>query len=206
MATYLQGVSDQIEKVRPPQPNLQFQSQMLTARQSKYDQGHKQLSDMYGKILNSGLTRESNVEARDEFFKLIDSDLRKVAGIDLSKQSNVTKAQNVFSQIYDNEYLVKDMVWTKNYQNQLQKAEEYKNCIDPEECGGAYWDGGMQYMQYKKQEFAETDNKDSLGFQDAEFVPYHNIMEKAMKAAKDSGLDVTYDQIIGNYKVTTKNG
>jgi len=206
MATYLPGVQDKVEKVRPPQPNLQFESQMLSTRQSKYDQGHKQLSDMYGKILNAGLTRESNVEARDDFFKLIDGDLKKIAGIDLSKQSNVTKAQNVFSQVYDNDFLVKDMVWTKNYQNELQKAEQYKNCIDPEECGGAYWDEGMKYMQYKKQEFAETDNADSLNFQNAEFVPYQNIMKKAMKAAEDSGLSVTYEQLRGNYMVTTKNG
>ena len=206
MATYLPGVQDQIERVRPPQPNLQFESQLLSARQSKYDQGHKQLSDMYGKILNAGLTRESNVEARDDFFKLIDGDLRKIAGIDLSKQSNVTKAQNVFSQVYENDYLVKDMVWTKNYQNQLQRAEEFKNCVDPEECGGSYWDGGMKYMQYKKQEFAETDNADSLGFQNAEFVPYQNIMAKAMVAAKDAGLSITQEDIMGDYKVTTKNG
>jgi hypothetical protein len=161
---------------------------------------------MYGKILNAGLTRESNVEARDDFFKLIDGDLRKIAGIDLSKQSNVTKAQNVFSQVYENDYLVKDMVWTKNYQNQLQRAEEFKNCVDPEECGGSYWDGGMKYMQYKKQEFAETDNADSLGFQNAEFVPYQNIMAKAMVAAKDAGLNITQEDIMGDYKVTTKNG
>jgi len=206
MATYLQGVTDKITSVRPPQPNLQFESQLLSARQSKYDQGHKQLSDMYGKILNAGLTRESNIEARDDFFKLIDGDLKKIAGIDLSKQSNVNKAQNVFTQVYDNDYLVKDMVWTKNYQNQLQRAEQYKNCIDPEKCGGEYWDGGMKYMQYKRQEFAETDNKDSLTFENAEFVPYHNIMEKAMVAAKESGLNITKEDIMGDYKVTTKNG
>lgn len=206
MATYLQGVQDKVTQIKPPQPNLQFESQMLTARQSKYDQGHKQLSEMYGKILNSGLTRDSNVQARDEFFKLIDSDLRKIAGVDLSKQSNVVQGQNVFSQIYENDYLVKDMVWTKNFENQVRKAEQFKNCIDPKECGGSYWDGGMKYLQYQKQEFSETDNNDSLRFQNAEFVPYQNIAEDAMKVAKDSGISIKYDEPTGNYITTHQNG
>ena len=100
MATYDNRVQDQIARIRPPQDNLQFEAQLLQTRQAKYDAGHKQLSDMYGKILNSGLTRDQNIQARDEFFKLIDSDLKKIAGMDLSKQSNVSKAQNVFSQIF----------------------------------------------------------------------------------------------------------
>lgn len=206
MATYIQGVQDSIEKVRPPQTNLQFEAQMLQTRQSKYDAGHKQLSDLYGKILNSGLTRETNVEARDDFFKLIDNDLRKVAGLDLSKESNVIKSQHVFEQIYDNDFLVKDMVWTRNYQDEMQRAEAFKNCVDPEKCGGEYWDEGIKYMQYKRQEFADSNNNDSLSFQNAEFVPYNNIMEKAMVAAETAGLSIKYDNVIGDYKVTFKNG
>lgn len=206
MASYIQGVQDNIEKVRPPQANLQFEAQLLQARQSKYDIGHKKLSDQYGKILNSGLTRGDNIKARDDFFKLIDGDLRKVAGMDLSLESNVTKAQNVFSQVYDNDYLVKDMVWTKNFQNEMKRAESFKNCVDSEKCGGEYWDDGIKYMQYKKQEFAETDNADSLNFGNAEYVPYNNVMLKAQKAAKDADLNITMDQVSGNYKVTTKNG
>ena len=95
---------------------------------------------MYGQILNAGLTRESDIEAREEFFKLIDSDLKKVAGIDLSLDSNVLQAQHVFSQIYENDFLVKDMVWTKNFQDEMKRADGFKNCVDPKECGGQYWD------------------------------------------------------------------
>jgi len=206
MATYLQGVQDNVEKVQPPQPNLQFEAQLLQARQAKYDAGHKKLSDMYGKILNSGLTREDNIKARDDFFKLIDQDLKKVAGMDLSLESNVSKAQQVFSQVYENDYLVKDMVWTKNFQNEMRRADAFKNCVDPEKCGGEYWPDGVKAMQYKKQEFAETDNADSLAFGNVEYVPYNNMMEDAIKQAKEAGLNVTQDTISGDYKVTTKNG
>jgi hypothetical protein len=206
MATYIQGVQDRVEKIRPPQPNLQFEAQLLQARQAKYDAGHKKLSDMYGKILNSGLTRQGNIQARDEFFKLIDQDLQKIAGMDLSLDSNVSKAQRVFSQVYENDYLVKDMVWTKNFQNEMKRAEAFKNCVDPEKCGGQYWEDGVKAMQYKRQEFAETDNADSLNYGNVSFVPYHNLMEKAMKHAKDSGIDITQDVVQGDYKYTYKNG
>ena len=206
MATYLQGVQDSVEKVNPPQPNLQFEASLLQTRQSKYDAGHQKLSNLYGTILNAGLTRGDNIQARDEFFRLVDSDLQKVAGLDLSLDSNVTKAQDVFKQVYSNDNLVKDMVWTKNFNSEMERAESFKNCIDPDKCGGDYWEEGVKYMQYQKEEFANTDARDAMSFQNVEYVPYNNMMDKAIAAANDAGLSVKYDDIIGDYKVTTKNG
>lgn len=209
MSTYLQGVQDSVEYLRPPQQNLQQNAQMLQTMQSRYDQNHDKLNTMYGKILNAGLTRENNIKARDEFFKLIDSDIQKIGNMDLSKHSNQEKAQGVFQQIYNNDYLVKDMVWSKNYQEQMKRAEAFKNCVDPKECGGQYWDEGVKYMQYKRQEFAETDNADSLTFSNVEYVPYNNVMEKALADFKEmGGYDMTTMSMSpdGKYQVTTKNG
>ena len=209
MSTYLQGVQDRVEYLRPPQQNLQQNAQMLQTMQSRYDQNHDRLSTMYGKILNTGLTRENNIKARDEFFKLIDTDIQKIGNLDLSKRSNQEKAEGVFQQIYNNDYLVKDMVWTKNYQEQMKRAEAFKNCVDPKECGGQYWDEGVKYMQYKRQEFAETDDADSLGFSNVEYVPYNNVMEKALADFKEmGGYDMTTMSMSpdGRYQVTTKNG
>lgn len=206
MATYLQSVQDRVEKVNPPQTDWQFEAQLLQTRQSKYDAGHKKLSDLYGKILNAGLSREDNIKARDDFFKIVDQDLKKIAGMDLSLDSNVSKAQNVFSQIYENDFLVKDMVWTKEFNNQMERAEGFRYCADPEKCGGQYWDDGVKYMQYKREEFKNASNKESLGFSNVQYVPYNNMMDKAIKYAKDAGLNVVQDKIDGRYKVTTKNG
>ena len=162
MATYIQNVQDKVTQVRPPQTNWQFEAQLLSTRQAKYDAGHNKLSKMYGQILNAGLTREGNVEAREEFFQLIDNDLRKVAGVDLSLDSNVTQARAVFNQIYDNDFLVKDMVWTKNFQGEMKRAEGFKNCVDPEECGGQYWEDGVKAMNYKREEFKNSTNNESM--------------------------------------------
>ena len=65
MATYIQKVQDKVTQVRPPETNWQFEAQLLSTRQAKYDAGHDKLSKMYGQILNAGLTREGNIEARE---------------------------------------------------------------------------------------------------------------------------------------------
>jgi hypothetical protein len=208
MATYLQGITDAVTVLNPPDPGLQFNMQLLQMRQSKYDQSHAKLSKMYGTILSSGLTRDDNIAAREEFFKLVEGDLQKIAGMDLSLDSNVAKAQNVFKQFYTNNYIVKDMVWTKNYQSQMRRADAFKNCVDHTKCGGMYWEDGEKFMQYKRQEFKNASADESLGAQDVRYIPYNNMMEEALKDLKEmGGFNFTQDVIGGDdYQYTTKNG
>lgn len=208
MATYIQNVQDKVTQVRPPQTNWQFEAQLLSTRQAKYDAGHNKLSKMYGQILNAGLTREGNVEAREEFFQLIDNDLRKVAGVDLSLDSNVTQARAVFNQIYDNDFLVKDMVWTKNFQGEMKRAEGFKNCVDPAECGGQYWEDGVKAMNYKREEFKNSTNNESMRVQNVRYVPFNNMMKQAMADMETAGLDITTmpDPQGGKWKMKVRNG
>jgi len=209
MATFERGVQDQLMAIRPPDDLMQFNAQVLTTGQSQYDQAHSKLSKMYGTILNAGLTREDNVLAREEFFKLIGQDLHKIAGMDLSKSSNVSKAQNVFKQIYTNKPLVKDMVWTKNFQEEMQRAEGFRNCVDPDECGGQYWEDGVKYMQYKREEFKNSNRDESMRFADVEYIPYNNVIAQALDDLKEMGgfnMQTTSFAEGGKYRVTTKNG
>lgn len=206
MATYLQGITDQVNVINPPQIDAQFEMQLLQARQSRYDQAHAQVSKLYSSILNSSLSRTDNKEARDEFFKLIEKDIKKIAQTDLSLESNAKAAKNLFSQIYDNDYLVKDMVWTKNYQDQLRVAEGFKNCLKPEDCGGMYWDEGVRYMQYKREEFQNASREESMYAQDVEYIPYNSLMDEALKYAKEADFEITQDAFDGNYIITTTNG
>lgn len=206
MATYLQGITDQVNVINPPQIDAQFEMQLLQARQSRYDKKHAEVSKLYSSILNSSLSRTDNKEARDEFFKLIEKDIKKIAQTDLSLESNAKNAENLFSQIYDNDYLVYDMVWTKNHKEQLGRAESFKNCAKPEDCGGMYWDQGVKYMQYKKEEFQNAERDESLSISQTEYIPYNNIMDEALKYAKLSEFEVIQDSLDGGYKIQTKNG
>lgn len=207
MATYLQGITDQVNVINPPQIDAQFEMQLLQARQSKYDQAHAEVSKLYSSILNSSLSRTDNKEARDEFFKLIENDIKRIAQTDLSLQSNAKAAENLFSQVYDNDYLVKDMVWTKNYNQQLNRAEGFKNCLKPEDCGGMYWDEGVKYMQYKKEEFQNAGRDEALGMGDVEYIPYQSVMDEALKYAKEADFKITQTTFSedGKYLISTTN-
>ena len=206
MATYLQGVSDYISQVQPTQPNLEFDAKILQVKQSQYDAGHKKVNDLYNSLLNSDLSRTDNIQARDEFFKMINTDIKKMSGMDFSLDENVTAATNVFKSVYADKNIVKDMVWTKNFNNQVNRSEALKNCIDPKKCGGQWWETGDKYLQYKKQEFKNASSADAMNMEDVSYVPYNNITGDAMKILKDSGLNVVKDEIKGGYVVTTQNG
>ena len=206
MATYQQGVTDYITQIKPTEPNLQFDAQILQTKQSAYDANHKKISQLYGSILNSDMSRNENILARDEFFKAINTDIKKMASLDFSLDSNVNAAAKVFESIYNNQNIVKDMVWTKDFKQKYTKFENLKNCLDPEKCGGKWWEGGSKYMQYKMDEFKKATNDEALGFQNVEYVPYTNVTEKAMKYFKDNKLGIKTQNLVGNYMVTTTNG
>jgi len=96
MATYLQGVTDYIPQIQPFRPDYNFLGNVLQTRQTKYDASKKQISELYGSLLNGPLSKETNIKRRDEFFKVIDNDIKRISGLDLSLQQNVDQAQNVF--------------------------------------------------------------------------------------------------------------
>jgi len=189
MATYLQGVQDYIPQFQPFQPDLNLYSNVLQTKQTEYDTAWKSLNNVYGQYFYADLTRDSNIQRKDELLKNIDFNLKRVSGLDLSLDQNVDKAVQVFKPFYEDEYLMKDMAWTKNYSNQRGRAEGLKNALDEKRRSG-YWDGGVRALDYMRQEFKEASDPDSLGFQNAEYTPYVNAQKKALEITKEAGLSV----------------
>lgn len=208
MATYIPGVTDYIPQVQPFQPDLNFYANVMQTKQGKYDAAKKQLSKLYGTLLYSPLTRDQNVKRRDEFFKVIDEDIKKISGMDLSLQQNVDQAMNVFNGFYNDKYMVQDMVWTKQFNNAVQKHEALKSCYDPKKCGGIAWDEGLQELQYKRDEFRAISDDESMNFSMPTYTPYYEWKKDALKAAADMGYNVVQDSFSknGDYIITDKNG
>lgn len=206
MASYLPNGQDFIPQIQPYRPDFNFYAGALQMKQGQYDQAHKQISQMYGSLLNAPMMREGNLEARNDYFKTIEGEIKKISNLDLSKQANVDSAVNLFSGLYENQNIVKDMMWTKSYQQQVKRGEGFRNCVDPAKCGGAFWQGGLDALEYKAQEFRAATDEQALGFGNVNYTPYQNVMEKAIKLAKDAELNITVDQVQGRYIVTTKNG
>lgn len=208
MATYLSGSPTFLPTVQPFQPNLQLFAGALQMKQTQYDTNRKQISDLYGSLLNSPMTRDSNIEARDEFFRTIDYEIKKLANVDLSLQQNVNQAAGLFNSLYDNKNIVKDMIWTKNFNREMERGESFRFCLDPEKCGGQFWEGGIDAMNYQREEFRNASDEDAMRFGDVRYTPYVNVQELAMKMFKENKdiFDVKIDTPDGLWMVTTKNG
>lgn len=206
MATYIPGVTDYIPQIQPFQPDYNFLSNIMQTRQSRYDAAHKQLSSVYGTLLNSPMLRDENIARRDEFFKSVDGDIKRIAGLDLSLKQNQDAAMQVFKPFYEDKDMIKDIAWTKNYYSQAERAENFKYCVDPDKCGGQYWDGGVKALQYRADEFRKASREEALNFSNVSFTPLVNVMDKAIKSAKDAGFKVSFDHVQGGYIVTDKNG
>jgi hypothetical protein len=98
------------------------------------------------------------------------------------------------------------MIWTKNYNNEMQRAEGFKNCLDPEKCGGQYWEGGVQALEWRRDEFRKASDDNAMMMGDVNYTPYVNVQDMAAKMFKELDWDVKVDTPDGNWLVTTKNG
>ena len=207
MATYLQGVTDYIPQFQPFQPDLNFYANVMQTKQTQYDSNWKALNKMYGQYYHADLTRDGNIAKRDSYLKNAEFQLQKISQLDLSLEQNVAQATQVFKPFYEDKGLMKDMAWTKNYNNQLNRAEIFRNSTDPDDQK-QYWEAGVRGMNYLKDEFKEASEGDALGFQNAEYVPYVNVVERAQKVAKEADLSVEKVDFSpdGRWIVKTKNG
>lgn len=207
MATYIQGVTDYIPQLQPFRPDYNFLGNILQTKQTKYDAAKRKVSDLYGSLLNGPLSRDNNIQRRDAFFKAIDNDLKKISGLDLSLEQNVDQAESVFKGFIEDDYMMKDMAWTKNFMNQVDKHDQLKNCNDPKKCGDMKaWQTGLDELYYKRDEFKNSSDDESLKFANAEYNGYYDWEPLALKAAKDANLKVERDYDTGKWIVHEEGG
>lgn len=207
MATYIQGLTDYIPQIQPFKPDYNFLSNVLQTRQGKYDANYNQLSSVYTSLFNAPMSRESDIKRKDEFFKNIDQNIKKISGLDLSLQQNVDAASKVFQPFYDDKNMVNDMVKTRQIQNGLEAHERFKNCLDPKKCGDLQaWNEGLQEIQYKAEEFKKTTDEEALNFSIPEYTPFLNWKKEAIKGAAALKYDVTQDRNTGQWIVSDTNG
>lgn len=207
MATYLQGVQDYIPQFQPFQPDLNLYANVLQTKQTQYDTAWKSLNQVYGQYFYADLTHEDNIVRKEELMKNIDFNLQRVAGLDLSLEQNIDQAVQVFKPFYEDQYLMKDMAYTKNYINQMSRADSYKNS-DNEKSRGMYWEDGVTAMNYQRDEFRKSDISETLNFQNIDYTPYVNVNKRALEIAKEADLNIESVDFSpdGRWVVTKKNG
>lgn len=187
------------------QPDLNSYQQLLSMKEAQYQAGYQKISGLYGSLYNSPMIREDNKEARSKYFDKIESDIKKLAGYDLSLEQNITSAQKIFKPLSDDPFIMKDIAFTKQVQSELGRAESLRNSV-PKEGEPKFWEGGIRALTYQVDDFAAAPREKSLNMQAPRYTPFVNVAEKAMKWAKDMGLSMTTTSKQGGFIITTKNG
>jgi hypothetical protein len=205
MATYLEGAVDYIPQIQPFAPNLNLYANVLQTKQSKYDSNWKSLNNVYSQYFYADLTKEENQERRDELMTAIDFNLKKVSGLDLSLEQNVRQAKQLFTPFYEDKYLMRDMVYTKTYQQEMNRAMSAKNCVG-KDCEGTYWDGGVELLNYQLDKFKNASLEESLNVAVPSYTPYFDIMQEANELVKKYDYEIVMDSSYGGYMVREKNG
>ena len=207
MATYLQGVTDYVPQIQPFQPDLNLYANVLQTKQTQYDTAWKALNNVYSQYFYSELTRDGNIKKKEELLKNIDFNLRRISGLDLSLDQNVSQATQVFKPFYEDNALMKDMAWTKNYNGQKGRAMSFKNSSEAARRE-QYWDAGVRELDYKREEFKTATDEEAMSFDNVSYTPYVNVTKKARELAKDAGLSIeTVDfSPDGKWIVKTRNG
>jgi hypothetical protein len=205
MATFLPNVTDVFPKSSEYTPDWDRVERSLKLRHQMYDEGANRIKTMYDSLFNSQMMRSQNIEARDSYLKTITDSLNRISSMDLSLPQNQENANELFTPIINDRSLVKDISFTKQYQNELSNAESLKKSSDPA-VYKTYWDVGIKALQYKAEEFKNADAETALGMSAPTYVPNVDLLGVADKAYKDFGISVKQDEISGAYIWTKKNG
>jgi hypothetical protein len=205
MATYPSGVTTFIPEYQAYQPDFNFTANVLQLKQTQYDQNWSRLNNIYGQILNAPLTHDESINRRDNTFKRIDFDLKRITGLDLSLDQNVQQATQLFRPFYEDSSLMKDMAFTKNvgFEKSLGEGKRYNT---DEKINSEYWDGGLRAIDYKVQEFKALPYEQLPSFGDVKYTPYVNVEKKALELAAEMKIDIKSVTPQGDWIVTEKNG
>lgn len=205
MATYLQGVTDYIPEYQPFQPDFNFFASALQTKQNRYDKNWSKLNQVYGKFVNAPLTHSQSIANRDQYLKNAVKNIQKISGLDLSLEQNVQQAMQVFTPFYNDKNLLYDMHFTKTAGDNRARGLAYENCTG-KDCEGMYWNEGIEAIDYKVKEFAESNYDQIFNISAPTYTPYYDGLKEATKIIKDLNLDIKTTTIQDGNIITYRNG
>lgn len=208
MATFLQGVSDEITPVQVYKPDYAFLTQVYGQRQAEYDRGFNMVKSLYNSMLSSPLSSESNERYRQEVLKKLQGAMKSTAGIDLSNPTNVMRAMELMDPISKDQEIAYDMGVTNYLKQQQQLAEQYKNSQDPEQRA-RYNEKSVRGLQFVRDDLRQSMRGDGsiTKVQPIDFIPQEDIAGYLNKAAKEQGIEISISQADGRgYIISQTNG
>lgn len=208
MATYVPGSQTYAKEFQHFTPDYKFLSSVLDVRQDRYDTNYKQLGDLYGTVVYADLSRNDTREIRDQYSEQLSPKIQQISGMDLSLRENVDAAKGLFKPFYEDDLIVKDLVYTKEFKNNIQLAQAFKDSDNLDERK-KYWDTGMQYLSFQIEDFKLADRDKALKQGLPTYVENVDLMDISRKLLEDAGFkDVEIDipSPDGAWIVREKNG
>jgi len=207
MATYIKGADTYLPDIKPFTPDYKFLSAVLETKTDKYDSNFKATNDLYNKVVYADLSRVDNKDKRDQYAQTIGPAIEKISGMDLSLQQNADQAQSVFAPFYEDDLVVKDIVYTSAYRKEQALAQRLLD-QGTDKAVERYSERGKRSLQYQMDDFINADPQKALNMKLPKYVQAVNLKNMSDKILADSGLSMKMDQMSddGNFIITRKNG
>lgn len=207
MATYIPGIESYIPTYTPFEPDFKLTSMLMQQRQDRYDTNHKEMSDLYGSVVYSDLSREDTKEQRDYFANQLTSQVQKISGSDLSLQQNVDAASGVFKPFLENKLIQQDIYRTSRYKSEMGKAQSFLKSNDPKQ-NDKFSELHLQALQFQMEDFVNASPDEAMGMAVPEYVAGVNLYKEASEYLKESGIEVEdfYFTPDNKFIIKQKNG
>lgn len=208
MATYTQGYQPYMPNWQPFTPDYKFLSDVLETKTNRYNTNYKALNDVYSKIVYSDLSRKDNQDARNQYVDTLGKQLQMISGMDLSLAQNVDAAKQLFKPFFEEDIIVKDLVYTKAFKKNIQLAQAFKDSDDLDQRK-KYWNTGMQYLMYQMEDFKSADRDKALKQALPTYVENVDLMDISRKLLKEAGfenVEIDIPSPDGRWIIREKNG
>lgn len=207
MATYIQGLTDTNYSPLLNTPDYSFLKNILDKSTQNYQTGLSKLSASYNSITNTPLTKDGLKTERENYIKLMQKELSRVAGTDLSMPENVSAADSIFAPFWENKEMLIDSNFTRQQNAQIERQEAMKTSSD-KEIREQYSTIPGIVMQNRMEKVRKAKVGDLSVYQEpiVESVPFYNLADEAADYIKKMDYKITRTVGAGGRIETTING
>lgn len=208
MPSYLVSAKEAFVPVELYKPPFEALGDMLRIKQQQYMQGFQRIKSLDNSLLNKPVLGEEANARKQEYIADISRKLKDLPNVDLSLPQNQADAEKVFEPIINDKALNYNRELTSDAYNQLSTAESFELSDDPKKRS-QYHPAAKQDIYDMMEEIGDAglDPKNYQKIAKRKFTPFFDIKQDIVDRFKsEKGMDLTYDEVQGNYIVKTTNG
>ena len=212
MATYLPNVKKYTAVHKDWTPDFKFLSDSLQKRQNRYDSNYQKMNNLYGSVLHADLSHEDNIRLRDRYTEALAPKLQQISGVDFSLEQNVEAAKGLFTPFFEDEKMVRDIVWTKKFNKEMGDAQALLQS-DLEKEREKWWGDGIQRLKWHMEDFKAGTRDDIMTAGLPIYQQNVNVTQRSIEALQTAGADgkgMTITNVTwspdGRYMIETENG